>query len=89
MSMNNKNLEDIARQLGLSGENTVSKREIERLSSKSDAELERELLKMRDQLKASGMSYEKQLAMMKSIAPMLDVNQRERLDRLMKVLNTK
>ena len=89
MSINEKNVGEIARQLGLSSGKGVSKAQIDYLSSKSDAELERELLKMRDQLKASGMSYEKQLAMMKSIAPMLDAKQRQRLDRLMKVLKTK
>ena len=89
MSINEKSVSEIARQLGLSGSKGVSKAQIDYLSSKSDAELERELLKMRDQLKASGMSYEKHLAMMKSIAPMLDAKQRQRLDRLMKVLKTK
>ena len=89
MSINENSVSEIARQLGLSGSKGVSKAQIDYLSSKSDAELERELLKMRDQLKASGMSYEKQLAMMKSIAPMLDAKQRQRLDRLMNVLKTK
>ena len=86
MSMNNKNLEDIARQLGLSGENTVSKREIERLSSKSDAELEREILRIKEQLKAKNISYEKQVAMLKSIAPMMDREQRARLNKVIEML---
>lgn len=86
MSMNNKNLEDIARQLGLSGENTVSKREIERLSSKSDAELEREILRIKEQLKAKNISYEKQVAMLRSIAPMMDREQRARLNKVIEML---
>ena len=86
MSMNNKNLEDIARQLGLSGENTVSKREIERLSSKSDAELEREILRIKEQLKAKNISYEKQIAMLRSIAPMMDREQRVRLNKVIEML---
>ena len=89
MSVNEKSVGEIARQLGLSGSKGVSKAQIDYLSSKNDAELEQELLKMRDQLKARGMSYEKQLAMMKSIVPMLDAKQRQRLERLMKVLKTK
>ena len=86
MSMNNKNLEDIARQLGLSGENTVSKREIERLSSKSDAELEREILRIKEQLKAKNIGYEKQIAMLRSIAPMMDREQRVRLNKVIEML---
>lgn len=86
MSMNNKNLEDIARQLGLSGENTVSKREIERLSSKSDAELEREILRIKEQLKAKNIGYEKQIAMLRSIAPMMDREQRARLNKVIEML---
>ena len=89
MSVNEKSVGEIARQLGLSGSKGVSKAQIDYLSSKNDAELEQEFLKMRDQLKARGMSYEKQLAMMKSIAPMLDAKQRQRLERLMKVLKAK
>lgn len=86
MSINNKNIDDIARQLGLSGKKPMSKSQIDYLSSKSDAELEREILKIKEQLRANNISYEKQVAMLKSIAPMMDQKQRERLNKVMEML---
>ena len=72
--------QSLASQLG------VSKRDIEHLSSKSDAELEREILMVKEQLKANNVSYEKQVAMLRSIAPMLDPKQRARLNKVMEIL---
>ena len=86
MSINEKNVGEIARQLGLSSSKGVSKEQIDYLSSKSDAELERELLKIKRQLKANKISYEQQMALIRSIAPMLDAKQRERLNRVVEIL---
>lgn len=86
MSINEKNVGEIARQLGLSSGKGVSKAQIDYLSSKNDAELERELLKIKRQLKANNISYEQQMALIKSIAPMLDAKQRERLNKVIDIL---
>ena len=86
MSINEKNVGEIARQLGLSGSKGVSKEQIDYLSSKSDAELERELMKIKRQLKANNVSYEQQMALIRSIAPMLDAKQRERLNKVIDIL---
>lgn len=86
MSINEKNVGEIARQLGLSSGKGVSKAQIDYLSSKSDAELERELLKIKRQLKANNVSYEQQMALIRSIAPMLDAKQRERLNKVIDIL---
>lgn len=86
MSINEKNVGEIARQLGLSSGKGVSKAQIDYLSSKNDAELERELLKIKRQLKANNVSYEQQMALIRSIAPMLDAKQRERLNKVIDIL---
>lgn len=86
MSINEKNVGEIARQLGLSSGKGVSKAQIDYLSSKNDAELERELLKIKRQLKANNISYEQQMALIRSIAPMLDAKQRERLNKVIDIL---
>ena len=86
MSINEKNVGEIARQLGLSSGKGVSKAQIDYLSSKSDAELERELLKIKRQLKANNISYEQQMTLIRSIAPMLDAKQRERLNKVIDIL---
>ena len=86
MSINEKNVGEIASQLGLSSGKGVSKAQIDYLSSKNDAELERELLKIKRQLKANNVSYEQQMALIRSIAPMLDAKQRERLNKVIDIL---
>ena len=64
----------------------VSKKDIDYLSSKNDAELEHELLKLKAQLKANNVSYETQMAMIRSLAPMLDPKQRARLNKVVEIL---
>ncbi len=86
MDLNDRAISDIARQLGLKGNKNISRRDLEHLSSKSDVELERELMKIKEQLKANDISYEQQMALVRSIAPMLDNKQRQRLDKVIDIL---
>ncbi len=86
MDLNEKTIADIASQLGLGDSNKVGKSTINNLSSKSDAELEREIRKLKEQLKANNISYQQQMAILKSIAPMMDPKQRARLNKVMEIL---
>lgn len=86
MELSDKKIAEIAGQLGLSGQKNISRKDIERLSSKSDAELEREILRLREQLRANNIGYDKQIAMLKSIAPMMEPSQRARLNKVMEIL---
>lgn len=82
MSLNDKMIKEIAGQLGLSGSPAISPREIQRLEGKNDAELEREILRMREQLRAKGVPPQKQAAMLRSLLPMMNGNQRARLQKI-------
>lgn len=86
MELNDKTISEIAIQLGLSGQEKIRQREIERLSSKSDAELEREILKLKESLKKNNIGYEKQMEMLRSIEPMMDAKQKARLKKVMAIL---
>lgn len=86
MELNEKNVSEIAKELGLSGRKNVSKRDLDYLSSKSDAELEREILKIKERLKDANISYEQQMALLKNISPMLDSKQKARLARIIELL---
>lgn len=86
MELNDKTISEIASQLGLSGQEKIRQREIERLSSKSDAELEREILKLKESLKKNNIGYEKQMEMLRSIEPMMDAKQKARLKKVMAIL---
>ena len=86
MDLNEKMIGEIAGQLGLKGAPGVSPNMIRQLENKSDAELEREILKMKEQLKAGNVSYQKQIAMLKNLAPMMNPKQKARLQRVIELL---
>lgn len=86
MELNEKMISEIAGQLGISGGKNMGKDALDYLSSKSDAELESEILKIKQQLKANNITYDKQLAMLKNIAPMMDARQQKRLRRVIELL---
>lgn len=87
MELNEKMIGEIAGQLGLSDGKNVGKATLDRLASKSDAELERDILKVKEQLRANNITYDKQMAMLRNIAPMMDATQRKRLQRVIELLN--
>ena len=66
MELDDKMIAEIASQLGISQGGRVDKAAAERLASKSDAELEREILKIKNQLRANNITYDKQLMMLKN-----------------------
>ena len=86
MEINDKTVAEIASQLGLTSGKNVDKKTIDYLSSKSDAELEGEILKLREQLKANNISYRQQLNLLKSIEPMLDSKQKDRLSKVIELM---
>ena len=44
-------------------------------------------LKIKQQLRANNVTYDKQMEMLKNIAPMMDKNQRARLQRVIELLS--
>lgn len=79
MDLNEAMVKEIARQLGLREDAGVSAADIQQLQGKSDDELEREILKIREQLSARGVSRAKQASMLRSLLPMMDSRQKARL----------
>lgn len=86
MELNDKMVKEIAKQLGISGGRNMNRETLNQLTSKSDSELEREILRVKEQLKANNVSYEKQLSMLRSVAPMMDAKQRARLQKIIGLL---
>ncbi|MBS5335260.1 MAG: hypothetical protein DBY08_03630 [Clostridiales bacterium] len=87
MELDERMIGDIARQLGISGGKNMGRNAMNYLSSKSDEELEREILKIKRQLKANNITYDKQMEVLRSIAPMMDQKQRKKLQRVIELLN--
>ncbi len=72
---------------GHMGGQNMGRAAMERACVKSDEELEREILRIKRQLQENNVTYDKQLEMLKNIAPMMDAGQRARLRRVIDLLS--
>ena len=89
MELNDKMVGDIARQLGIKPGRNNGQEILRQLENKSDAELEREILKIKEQLRANNITYEKQLTMLRNLAPMMNGRQKARLQKVIELLQRK
>jgi len=86
LNQNEKMAAEIASQLGLKSHKAISKEQLANWEKKSDAQLAAEILKIKEQLKKNNVSTEKQVAMIKSLMPMMDSNQKARLKNIIELL---
>ncbi|MCI8349006.1 MAG: hypothetical protein HFE74_06200 [Firmicutes bacterium] len=86
MELNDKMVGEIAQQLGIKPGKNNGQDILRQLENKSDAELEREILKIKEQLKANNITYQKQIGMLKNLAPMMNTKQRARLQKVIEIL---
>ena len=87
MDINEKMAAEIASQLGLGKGGGVNRQVLRGLEGKSDQELARDILRMKEQLAAANISPSRQKAMLKSLIPMMNPSQRERLEKIMKLIS--
>ena len=86
MDLNEQMAGEIARQLGLSGKGSGSHDTVKELERKSDAELSRDILRLKEQLAANNISPQQQMAIVKKLMPMMDANQKARLQKVIELL---
>lgn len=86
MNLDERTIAEIAKQLGLKEEPSIGMEDVKRLQGKSDAQLESEILRIRESLVARGVSRQKQVAMLRSLLPMMDMNQRARLKKAIELI---
>lgn len=87
MDMNEKMAKDIAAQLGIGNSGGVNAQVLRSLEAKSDEELARDILKMKEQLAAANISPQRQKAMLRSLMPMMNQSQRARLDKIIRLIS--
>ena len=87
MDMNEKIAKDIAAQLGLGNSGGVNSQVLRSLEAKSDQELARDIVKMKEQLAAANISPQRQKAMLRSLMPMMNQSQRARLDKIIRLIS--
>ncbi len=88
MDINEKMAAEIASQLGLGNNGGVNKQVLKGLERKSDEELARDILQIKEQLAAANISPARQKAMLKSLVPMMNASQRERLEKIMQLISS-
>ncbi|MGN1333906.1 MAG: hypothetical protein ACI4U1_02225 [Anaerovoracaceae bacterium] len=86
MDLNEQMAGEIARQLGLSGRNGVSRDVVRELERKSDAELSRDILRLKAQLAENNISPQQQMAIVKKLMPMMNNEQKARLQKVIELL---
>lgn len=92
MSIDDKMLMDLANEVGVGGKNKKKSKDIisetkEKYSGKSDDQLLQEILKLKQVLKKDRKAFDKQMEMIKSLRPMMNPEQRKKLDGLLKMLD--
>ncbi len=90
MDINEKQLMELAEQLGLGGSN-VSKSDrmsdlADKYKGKSDQELISEIMKVKQSLKRDKAQYEKQMKAIKALRSMMTGEQKARLEKLIRLL---
>lgn len=86
MKLDDKTLNSLAGQLGLSGKPAQVKQQMKAYENKSDEELVSELLKMQRKLEAANIPYETQMAALESLMPHMSGQQKARLEKLVGLL---
>lgn len=86
MDLNEQMAGEIARQLGLAGNKGMDHDTVKRLERKSDAELSRDIMRLKEQLAANNISTQQQIAIVRKLMPMMDDNQKARLQKVIELL---
>ena len=86
MDLNEQMAGEIARQLGLAGNKGMDHDTVKRLERKGDAELSRDIMRLKEQLAANNISTQQQIAIVRKLMPMMDDNQKARLQKVIELL---
>lgn len=82
MKVDEKTIMALAGQLGIPADKRRAAEAAKRYEKKSDREIAAEILKLQDQLSAANIPYEKQMALVQSLMPMMSGEQKARLNKI-------
>lgn len=88
MSLDDKTIQNLARQLGVKAKtkSPQMERTLQAYERKSDDELISELLNLQKKLNAANIPYETQMAAIESLMPMMNEQQKARLKKIVGLL---
>lgn len=82
MAIDDKTILDLASQLGISTDKRAAMEKVKSMEKKSDSELVSEIMKIKDKLNDSNIPYDKQIAAVQSLMPMMNEEQKARLSKI-------
>lgn len=82
MKLDEKTILELARQLGVPADKKQAAETARRYEQKTDAEIAAEILKLQDKLRAANIPYDKQMALVQSLMPMMNGQQKARLTKV-------
>lgn len=90
MDIDDKMLQDLAKQVGVSGNSAVAKKFMEQtaknFSGKSDEQVLDEIMKLKQVIQKDKRAYNKQMETIKALKPMMNEEQKQKLDKLLNML---
>lgn len=86
MELDDKTIMELASQLGISADKRSTMAKAKSFQNKSDGELVSEIMKLKKKLDGSNVPYEKQIAAVESLMPMMNGEQKARLSRIIELL---
>lgn len=87
MSLDDKTIMNLAKQLGVKANQKSTAQMVKGYADKSDASLVAEIEGIRDKLAANNISYEKQNEIIQSLMPMMNGQQKARLKELIRLID--
>lgn len=86
MQLDDKTITELAGRLGISADKKSAAAKVKSYENRSDAEIVSELMKIKDKLTAANIPYEKQMAAVQSLMPMMNQEQKARLSKIIELL---
>ena len=88
MNLDDKTIAKLAQQLGVNPSEKKTAAKVKELERKSDDELVREILQVKEQLLGSNVPKEKQMEAVRSLMPLMNGQQKARLAKLIELLES-
>lgn len=86
MKLDDNAIRELASQFGVNGTKNVDMNKVKDFEKKDDREILAEIMNLRRKLEAANIPYEKQMAALTSLMPVLDSNQKARLQKIIELM---
>ncbi|MGN0712091.1 MAG: hypothetical protein ACI4LO_10025 [Anaerovoracaceae bacterium] len=90
MNIDDKMIQDLARQVGIGGNSAIGRKFMEetakKFSGKSDDQVLEEIMKLKQVIQKDKKAYSRQIEAVKALKPMMNSEQQQKLEQLLSML---